>query len=92
MLICEAAIHLHNFLVSYRDNHDVDYNYDKRVFNNDCNNNGSITEVIGHDLRRQTGRPSAAGEASRRDGLLIYDKFKHILMEHDMHCLNLANI
>ena len=40
MLICEAAMHLHNVLVSYRENHDVDYNYENNVSNNDCSDNG----------------------------------------------------
>ena len=69
----------------------MDYNYDKRVFKNDCNDNGLIAEVIENDLRRQAGRPSAAGEASRRDRLLIRDKFKHLFIEHDMYRPKLAN-
>ena len=91
MLICEATMHLHNFLVSYRDDHDVNYNYEKNAFNNDCSDNGFTSEVIGNDFRQQVGRPSVAGEASRREGLLVRDKFKYLFMEHDMHRPKLAN-
>ena len=91
MMICEAAMHLHNFLVTYRDDHDVDNNFEKTIFHNDCNDNGSTAEVIGNDNRRIPGRPSFEGEASKTDGLLICDKFKHLLMEHDMHRPRLAN-
>ena len=78
-------MNLHNFLVSYRDNHDVDYNFEKTVHNNDCADNSFTAEVIGNDNRRLPGRPSFEGESSRTEGLLICDRFKHLLMEHDMH-------
>ena len=61
------------------------------VFNNDCSDNGFTAEVIGNDNRRQPGRPSAEGEASRTDGLVIRDKFKHLFIEHGMHRPRLNN-
>ena len=51
-------MHLHNFLVTYRDDHDVDYCFGKTVFHNDCNDNNFTIEVIGNDNRRLPGRPS----------------------------------
>ena len=63
----------------------------KRVFNNDCRDNGFTAEVIGNDNRRQAGRPSADGEGSINDGIFIRDKFKHLFIEHDMHRPRQAN-
>ena len=91
MLICKGAMHLHNFLVSYRDDHNEDYNYERAVYMNDCYDNGYQSEVIGNDSTRLPGRPSADGEASRLDGISIRDKLKQAFAQHDMHRPTLAN-
>ena len=91
MLICEGAMHLHNFLVSYRDDHNEDYNYEQRVYENDCNGNGDISEVIGNDSLRTAGRPTAEVEASRMGGIYIRDKLKESIADHNMHRPRLAD-
>ena len=59
IMICEGAMHLHNFLVDYRDAHHVDYQFEKSVFQNDCYDNGLISEVVGSDdIRPRAGRQS----------------------------------
>ena len=91
MLICEGAMHLHNFLVSYRDDHNEDYAYERRVYENDCHDNGYTSEVIGNDSLRIAGRPSANVETSRIGGIYIRDKLNQSIQHHDMHRPRLAD-
>ena len=49
IMIYEGAIHLHNFFVDYRDAHDIDYQYECMVFNNDCSDNGQTYHVVFND-------------------------------------------
>ena len=66
IMICEGAMHLHNFLVDYRDTHDADYNFEIGVFQNDYRDNGLTAEVIGNDnYRPRIGRRSTADETLR---------------------------
>ena len=85
IMICEGAMHLHNFLVEYRDENDVDYQHDCLVFNNDRNDNGHVSGVVCNDSHRPRGRPSATEERSRRKGLQIRDKLRQLVQDNDMH-------
>ena len=84
-MVCEGAMHLHNFLVDYRDDHDVDYNYERMVFNNDCSDNGFTSEVICNDSVRPRGRLSSLAADSRLKGLRIRDKLRQAIYDNDMH-------
>ena len=78
-------MHLHNFLVDYRDAHDVDYNYEANVFQNDCDDNGLISEVVGNDnIRPRTGRRSSAEDISCLKGLRIRDNLRQAIYDHGM--------
>ena len=78
-------MHLHNFLVDYRDAHDVDYNFETDVFRNDCRDNGLTAEIIGNDNHRpRIGRRSTADETSRQQGLRIRDGLRQAIYDHDM--------
>ena len=84
-MICEGAMHLHNFLVEYRDAHDIDYNFEHNVFENDCSDNGFTSEVVGNDgIRPRMGRRSSTEEVSRQKGLHLRDKLRQAIYEHDM--------
>ena len=48
-MICERAMHLNNFMVDYRYAHDIDYNFEANIFQNDCSDNGLTVEVVGND-------------------------------------------
>ena len=85
IMICEGAMHLHNFLVEYRDAHDIDYNFEHNVFENDCSDNGFTSEVVGNDgIRPRMGRRSSTDEVSRQKGLQLRDKLRQAIYEHDM--------
>ena len=85
IMICEGAMHLHNFLVEYRDAHDIDYNFERNVFENDCSDNGFTSEVVGNDgIRPRMGRRSSTDEVSRQKGLQLRDKLRQAIYEHDM--------
>ena len=78
-------MHLHNFLVDYRDAHDVDYNYEANVFQNDCYDNGLVSEVVGIDsIRTRAGRQSSEEVISRLKGLHLRDKLRQAIYYHDM--------
>ena len=85
IMICEGAMHLHNYLVDFRDEHDVDYNYENMIFLNDCRDNGHTSEVTTNDSIRLAGRPSHMEESSRLKGLQIRDKLRQEIYNHDMH-------
>ena len=85
IMICEGAMHLHNFLVDYRDAHDVDYNFKANVFQNDCDDNGLMSEVVGCDnIRPRGGRRSSEEDISRLKGLRIRDNLRQAIYDHDM--------
>ena len=84
-MICEGAMHLHNYLVDFRDEHDVDYNYENMIFLNDCRDNGQTSEVTTNDSIRLSGRPSHMEESSRLKGLQLRDKLRQEIYNHDMH-------
>ena len=76
---------LHNFLVDYRDAHDVDYNFESRVFHNDCSDNELGVEVVGNDEHRpRIGRRSTTEETSRQQGLRLRDGLRQAIYDHDM--------
>ena len=75
------------FLVSYTYDHNVDYNLEHRIFRNDCSDNGQTTEVIRNDSICLDGRPSLSlYDASIIDGLLLREKLKQSIYDHDLHC------
>ena len=85
IMVCEGAMHLHNFLVDYRNAHAVDYKFESGVFQNDCMDNGLTAEVIGNDNHRpRIGRRSTAEETSRQQGLVIRDGLRQAIYDHDM--------
>ena len=84
-MICEGAMHLHNFLVEYRDEHDVDYQYDCEVFNNDRTDNGHTSGVVFNDFHRPRGRPTNIEERSRLKGLQIRDNLRQLIQDNGMH-------
>ena len=84
-MIFEGAMNLHNFLVDFRDEHDIDYDYECMVFNNDCNDNGHTSEVTTSDSIRLAGRPCRMEESSWLRGLQIRDKLRQEIYNHDMH-------
>ena len=78
-------MHLHNFLIDYRDAHDVDYNFEASVSQNDCNDNGLTAEVLGNNNRRPNmGRQSTADETFLQQGLRIRDGLRQAIYDHDM--------
>ena len=62
-------MHLHNYLVDFRDEHDVDYKYESMIFFNDCSNNGHTYGVTTRDSIILAGRPCHLEESSRLKGI-----------------------
>ena len=64
---------------------DVDYNFEANVFQNDCYDNGLISEIVGNDnIRARIGRRSSAEETSRLQGLRIRDNLRQAIYDHGM--------
>ena len=78
-------MYLYKFLVDYRDRHNIDQEYESMVFNNDCSDNGMISEEVCNDSVRPTGRRSGVDEAYRVKGLHFRDKFRQAIYNHDIH-------
>ena len=78
-------MHIHNFLVDYRNMMNIsqeDYEYEDEIFSNECIDNGILGEVITNDSERPSGRPSDDEIVSRRNGLLLRDHLKLLLANH----------
>ena len=85
IMVCEAAMQLHNFLVEYRERHNVDLEYENTVFRTDCSDVGLYSQVIANDDCRVGGRISIQNLCSRRKGLFLRDKLKINLAEAGLH-------
>ena len=87
-IIIEGAMHLHNFLVNYRENIVLDKNLhtyiEREVFNNDLSNNGIVPIVVG-DEGRSAGRPLNSEREWKLKGILRRDLLKGSLMDRDLH-------
>ena len=87
MIICEEAMHLHNFLVDYRnslDNSDDEIRTERNIFIDDNIDNGYLSSVIGNDNYRIGGRPTNEEKYSRERGLQLRDYYRGLLQDHNM--------
>ena len=91
-MIIEGAMRLHNFLVDYRDvqtiMEDEDNKTDNMIFENDCQDRGIQTIVVGNDGNnggRPRGRPPVSEKFYRTQCLKLRDQLRLSLKYHDMH-------
>ena len=90
-IICEGAMHLHNFLVDYRNSlvYPVEEVYhENEVFHYDRLDNGITNQAITSDSIRPRGRPSKDEILCRQSGVLLRDHLKQSLSNHNMHRKN----
>ena len=87
-IICEASMHLHNFLVDYRnsltDSH-KERELENEIFLNDQLDNAIISTAVMNDSTRLGGRPSNDEVLCRINGVLLRDSLKQLLQQHNMH-------
>ena len=87
-IICEGAMHLHNFLVDFRNSlvdPITDQLIEDEIFNYDLMDNGIISSVITSDSRRPAGRPSNDEVECRQKGLILRNHLRQSLQNHNMH-------
>ena len=88
-MVINAAMHLHNFLVTYRNNTTHSkrtYAIDRSIFVNDMCDNGIFNTVVTNDTHGgEGGRPSNDERDRRINGLLLRDKLRDTLQDHNMH-------
>ena len=87
-ILIEGAMHLHNYLVDYREsnvlNMIVDSEMERELFNNDLLDGGIVPLVVGDEFRG-AGRPLNSEREWKLKGLLRRDLLKNSLMDHDLH-------
>ena len=86
-IICEGAMHLHNFLVDYRNmmnNAREEIELENEIFHNDCLDNAIISKAITNGTDRPGGRPTDEEILSRQNGLVLRDHLKLSLANHNM--------
>ena len=87
-ILIEGAMHLHNFLVDYRESKVVDKKLhtfiEREIFQNDLIDSGIIPLVVGEESR-DVGRPLNSEREWKLKGLLRRDLLKNSLMDHDLH-------
>ena len=87
-VVIEGAMHLHNFLVDYRENQVENKTQHRRiereVFHNDLIDTGIIPLVVGEGSRIN-GRPVNSEREWKLKGILRRDLLKGSLMDHDLH-------
>ena len=86
-IICEGAMHLHNFLVDYRNMLKTvteDIQIENEIFNNERLDNGIISDAVTNDCERPPGRPSDNEILCRQNGLVLRDHLKLSLANHNM--------
>ena len=87
-IIIEGSMHLHNFLVDYREsqveNKKLYTRIEREVFNNNLLDNGIIPLVVGEESRTM-GRPLNSEREWKLKGILRRDLLKGSLMDHDLH-------
>ena len=78
-IICKGAMHLHNFLVDWReslfDSHDEVFT-ENEIFEYDRLDNGITSSVINSDATRPVGRPTNNEVESRMNGLMLRDHLR----------------
>ena len=82
-------MHLHNFLVNYRESQTElkktnECIIERMVFEQDILDNGVVPLVVGKDLITM-GRPINSEKKWKLRGLRIRDNLNVSLMEHDLH-------
>ena len=81
-------MHLHNFLVNYREDIVVDKNLhtyiEREIFHNDLIDTGIVPLVVGEE-GRGAGRPLNVEREWKLRGILRRDLLKGSLRDHDMH-------
>jgi len=89
ILICEGAMHLHNFLVDYRNKlceGEADNTIDMSIFVDDMCDNGVFNMVVLNDSNRgDGGRPTNIEKQRRIDGVVLRDELRDTLQNHNMH-------
>ena len=89
ILICEGAMHLHNFLVEYRNNctnSERENALERAIFNDDIRDNAIVRSVVGNDNNRgDGGRPTFEEKESRLNGIKLRNDLKNLLRSNDMH-------
>ena len=87
-IICEGAMHLHIFLVDYRNSLLEPLNEtqkEKEIFHYDQIDNGIVSYAITNDSTRPRGRPSFDEVECRQKGLLLRDHLRLALANNNMH-------
>ena len=87
-VIIEGAMHLHNFLVDYRESHINDKELytriEREVFHNHLIDGGIVPLVVGEE-GRDMGRPLNSEREWKLKGIMKRDLLKGSLMDHDLH-------
>ena len=86
-LICKGAMHLHNFLVDWRESlidSDEDMLTENEIFEYDRLDNGITSSVINSDATRPAGRPTCDEVECRMNGLMLRDHLRQSLKNHNM--------
>ena len=88
-LIINAAMHLHNFLVTFRNNtadSKRTYAIDRSIFVNDMLDNGVFNTVVTNDDHGGDGGRPPNDERDRRiNGIQLRNKLRDKLQDHNMH-------
>ena len=86
-ILIEGAMHLHNFLVDYRESKVVDKKLhtfiEREIFHNDLIDGGIIPLVVGEE-GRDVGRPCNSEREWKLKGILKRDLLKTSLMDHGL--------
>ena len=88
ILVCDAAFHLHNFLVDYRNNIENVQTEDcteRSIFVDDICNQGVFNTVVLNDNQRPGGRPTNAEKQRRLNGIALRNHLRDQLQNHNMH-------
>ena len=88
-VIIEGAMHLHNFLVDYRESRVNDKelyrSIEREVFYNDLIGSSIVRLVVVGEKGRDVGRPLNSEKEWKLKGILRRDLLKGSLMDHDLH-------
>ena len=94
-IIIEGAMHLHNFIIDYRnsnENSSADGSQcrgeeviERQVFQDELVECGVSSNVTGQDSSRVVGRPRLDERDCRLRGLVLRDKLRKSIADHDMH-------
>lgn len=88
MLIIEAALHLHNYIVAYRNEANLtqeDYNYERRLYIDEVNDSGLFNNIVTNDnFLGDGGRPNNEERQRRINGIALRDKLRESIKENKM--------